>query len=220
MMSRFAGVVFRGWVVRAMAALAIVLSVVPVASGVDVFAAVAAGVPLGGLGFVSVQPARVLDTRPGFQTVDELWAGVGSVGAGSVVTVRVGGRAGVPAAGVGSVVLNVTSVNASLPSHVSVYASGTERPVVSSLNPIPGVVTSNLVVASSSAAGEVSLFNASGTVDLVVDVTGWLPKGPAFTPVSPARLLDTRADGITVDGGGRANSAATAGSTSRRMRWV
>jgi len=113
---------------------------------------------LGGLGFVPVQPARVLDTRPGFQTVDELWAGVGSVGAGSMVTVRVGGRAGVPVRGVGSVVLNVTSVNATLPSFVSVFAAGTRRPVVSSLNPVPGVVASNLVVAPLSAAGEVLSF--------------------------------------------------------------
>ncbi|HRE01162.1 MAG TPA: hypothetical protein PLV68_07660, partial [Ilumatobacteraceae bacterium] len=70
------------------------------------------GAPLGSLGFVAVQPARLLDTRAGFQTIDELSAGVGAVGAGEQLSVRVAGRAGIPASHVSAVVLNVTAVDA------------------------------------------------------------------------------------------------------------
>ena len=87
--------------------------------------------PLGGVGCVAVQPGRLLDTRPGFQTVDELGSGVGSVGPNESIVVQIAGRAGVPATGVGSVVLNVTAVDASTPSFVTVFAAGTGRPLAS-----------------------------------------------------------------------------------------
>src|SRR4051812_49290301 len=59
--------------------------------------------------YESLVPARVLDTRAGGLTVDGTASGVGPVGAGGVLDVVVTGRGGVPAAGVGAVVLNVTA---------------------------------------------------------------------------------------------------------------
>ena len=38
------------------------------------------------------------------------------------------------------------------------------------------------------------------TTNLIVDVTGYFPTGSAFVPLEPARLLDTRWVGATVDG--------------------
>ena len=157
---------------------------------------------LGGAGFVAVPPARLLDTRPGFQTVDELGAGVGSVGPNESILVRIAGRAGVPASGVGSVVLNVTAVGASAPSFVTVFAAGAQRPLASQLNPMPGVIAPNLVVSRVSATGDIALYNHAGTVDLVVDVAGWFPVGSAFTPTAPSRLVDTRPGGSTIDASG------------------
>jgi hypothetical protein len=85
--------------------------------------------------------------------------------------VDVTGLAGVPT-GATAVVLNVTAVHPSAPTFLTVFPSGSP-PLVSDLNPSPGAVEPNLVVATVSAGGTVSIFNNSGTVDVVVDVAGW-----------------------------------------------
>ena len=105
---------------------------------------------------------------------------------------------GVPATGVTSVVLNVTAANASGPqSFLTVWPKGTTRPLASNLNFTAGVSVPNLVVARVGDGGSVSIYNDSGTVDVVADVQGWYSNavdavGSSFVPVNPARLLDTR----------------------------
>ena len=105
-----------------------------------------------------------------------------------VLDTRVGG---VPAAGVGAVVLNVTAVNQSAATFLTVFPKGTPRPVASNLNPNPGIIEPNLVIAKVGADGEVSIFNNTGSVDVVADVQGWFPSplGAAYNPLVPARVL-------------------------------
>src|SRR4051794_29943589 len=55
----------------------------------------------------SLASVRLADTRAGAHTVDGLSAGMGAVGAGKSLDVVVTGRGGVPASGVGAVVLNL-----------------------------------------------------------------------------------------------------------------
>lgn len=138
-------------------------------------------------------PVRVLDTR----------AGVGGptarLGPKASIDLKVTGVAGVPATGVTSVALNVTAAGASGPqSYLTVWPKGTTRPVASNLNFTAGVPVPNLVVARVGDGGGVSIYNDSGTVDVVADVQGWYSNaadavGSTFVPVNPARLLDTRA---------------------------
>jgi hypothetical protein len=138
-------------------------------------------------------PVRVLDTRVG------VGAPTARVGAKGSIDLRVTGVAGVPAAGVTSVVLNVTAAGASGPqSFLTVWPKGTTRPLASNLNFTGGVSVPNLVVARVGDGGSVSIFNDSGTVDVVADVQGWYSNavdavGSSFVPLNPARLLDTRA---------------------------
>lgn len=49
--------------------------------------------------------------------------------------------------------------------------------------------------------GTVAIFLPAGAMDVVADVQAWLPVGPAFAPLVPGRLLDTRGQ-ATVDGQG------------------
>ncbi|HRE02279.1 MAG TPA: hypothetical protein PLV68_13330, partial [Ilumatobacteraceae bacterium] len=192
--------------------LAVLLAWAVVAASL-VFASPAAAV--GGpvlSGFVPVAPARLLDTRPGGTTIDAFGSGSGAVGASASTTVRVAGRGGVPSAGVGAVALNVTSVDATHDTYVSVFAAGTPRPASSNLNPSAGgAPTPNMVVVPLSAEGDVELYNAAGSVQLVVDVAGWFPVGSAYTPVTPRRLLDTRNPTASWDGqpGGQVVGGAT-----------
>jgi hypothetical protein len=57
------------------------------------------------------------------------------------------------------------------------------------------------------------VFNAVGSVHVLVDVVGWFPIGRTFMPVSPARLLDTRAGSGTIDGVSAGSGPVGAGST-------
>ena len=124
-------------------------------------------------------PVRICDTRPGDpsglfgpEAQCDGAAGVGEpVGAGSTLTVHVAGLAGVPA-DAKAVVVNVTAVQPSTKTYLTVFPSGTP-PLVSDLNPSPGTVEPNLVVATVSAGGTFTVFNFAGSVNVVVDVAGW-----------------------------------------------
>jgi hypothetical protein len=146
-----------------------------------------------------LEPARLLDTRPGEVTVDGLQVGAGAVAAGGELVLPVAGRGGVPV-GASGVVLNVTALGASGPGFVTVYGCG-DRPTASNLNFGVGTVQPNLVVSGLDADGSVCLFvGGTGSVQLIVDVTGFVDVSSDLSPVVPARLLDTRPGEVTVDG--------------------
>ena len=119
---------------------------------------------------------------------------------------QVTGRGGVPASGVGAVVLNVTVVGATWEGFVTVYPTGTTRPTASSLNFATSQVVPNLVTVKVGAGGKVTLFNgqfaADKTVHIIADVAGYYLDGTAtvpgtYTPLTPTRILDTRsANGV------------------------
>ena len=150
--------------------------------------------------FHGLTPARLLDTRPGESTVDGFFLGGGSVGPAGTVDVAVLGRGGVPVTGVGSVALNITVVDPTAAGYVTAYATGVDRPTASNLNFVPGLVVANMAIVAVGDGGQIRLFNANGSTQIVVDVMGWFPNGAAYTGLRPARLLETRAGQPTVDG--------------------
>ncbi|MCU1367678.1 MAG: hypothetical protein JWN39_3317 [Ilumatobacteraceae bacterium] len=158
--------------------------------------------PVGGLGYVALNSTRVLDTRPGGTTVDGVGAAVGPIGERQTLNVNVTGRAGIPTSGVGAVVLNVTAVDQAVESFLTIYPAGADRPLASNLNPNPGIVEPNLVIAKVGVGGQISIYNNTGSVNVIADVEGWYPAplGVAYNPLVPARLLETRSGGATTDG--------------------
>ncbi len=135
--------------------------------------------------FVSLAPARILDTRTGIGVA-------GAAGQGQTIDVKVAGCGGIPTGATGAVVMNVTSTEASAPSFVTVWPTGEGRPVASALNTDPGQDTPNLVVVGIGAGGNVSMFNNAGSGHLVADVVGWFPAVSSYHSLTPTRLLDTR----------------------------
>jgi hypothetical protein len=141
---------------------------------------------------VGQSPARILDTREGLGATAPLVAG------GSL-RLQVTGRGGVPLTGAGAVVLNVTVPGAANPGFVTVWPSGSQRPLASNLNvESRGQVRPNLVTVPLGTGGAVDLFASSGG-HLVADVLGWYTNDAAapsssgrFVPIDPARFLDTR----------------------------
>jgi hypothetical protein len=146
----------------------------------------------------SINPARVLETRPGLTTVDGVQQGEGPRAAGSSTAVQIGDRATVPANAT-AVVLNVTVTGTQAAGFITVYPCGTAIPTASNINYVAGDTVANLVVAKIGAGGTVCLFTNSA-VDLIADVNGYFPAGTSYQPLDPARLLETRAGLTTIDG--------------------
>ncbi|MGA1346236.1 MAG: fibronectin type III domain-containing protein [Ilumatobacteraceae bacterium] len=169
----------------------------PVAAGAG------SGAGAGGATFVPLTPARVLDTRSG------VGADAGRVGAldgsGTALTLQVTGRGGVPTTGVAAVALNVTVVDGlanDFGGYVTVYPCDVAKPDASNLNFVSGKTVPNSVIAPVSADGTVCLY-VYGTAHLLVDVSGYFASG--FSPLTPARVVDTRPGGVRVgelDGSG------------------
>lgn len=136
-----------------------------------------------------VVPARILDTRQGS----------GPLAGGSTITVPVAGAGGVPPDGVYAAVINVTVTNTTAPSYLTIYPAGIPQPLASSLNWTAGQTVPNLVEVAVGPGGQVNVFNAAGSTDVIFDVEGYVAT-PAATPgpsglfnaVAPSRILDTR----------------------------
>ncbi|WP_459651136.1 hypothetical protein [Kitasatospora sp. Ki12] len=152
----------------------------------NAFTVTAAQPPVKGR-FVPVPPSRILNTVMG------VGAPAGRVGQGGVVTLQVAGVGGIPATGVTAVVMNVTAVNPTADSAISVYPSGQAVPDLPTVSFAAGRNVPNLVTVPLS-NGKVDLRNAKGEVDLGVDVAGYYTdggQGSLLSPVNPTRILNT-----------------------------
>ena len=150
--------------------------------------------------FTGLTPARLMDTRPGYPTIDSQYSGTGSIGASATTDLVISGRGGVPATDVGAVALNITVVGATRDSYLTAFPSGASRPTAANLNYRAGQTVPNMVIAKLGAGGAISLYNFAGNADLVVDVLGWFPATGSFVGLTPARLLETRGGLPTIDG--------------------
>jgi hypothetical protein len=154
--------------------------------------------------FVPLTPARLLDTRTG--TGGNIWP----LATGAFTELDVTGVGGVPDDGVTAVVLNVTVDAPDRPGFLTAWPSGEPRPTVANLNFVPGQTVPNLVTVKVGANGRVNLFNSQGNTAVVADVAGYYTSvaptnGGRFTPLTPARVLDTR------DGTGRSGVVGPVG---------
>lgn len=136
--------------------------------------------------YMPVTPFRIFDTRGGVP-----------IGPNSNRTVQITGVGSIPGAAV-AVVLNVTEVNDTTASLLTIYPAGTPKPNASNLNFNADTVTPNLVTVTLGTDGGVVIYNAAGTVDVLADVEGYFepPASPTpageFHPIDPVRVCDTR----------------------------
>ena len=152
-----------------------------------------AAVPVRGT-FTPIDPVRLLDTRDGFGVEGQH---AGPLGAGQVTKLHVTGVGGIPADGVGAVVLNVTATEAPGDGYITSYPCGQPRPLASNINVTHGVDVPNQVTVKVGDGGNVCFF-ASTRVQIVADGFGWYADdfaavpGYRFHELDPARILDTR----------------------------
>ena len=123
----------------------------------------------------TIQPCRLVDTRSAPSTVGPRSR---QIGQGETYAVRAAGVAqgncNLPA-NIKSVVLNVTAVNASAGSYLTIWPADKARPLASNLNfTATQGPTSNQVTTSLSSGGSLSIFNNAGAVDVIVDVSAYV----------------------------------------------
>jgi hypothetical protein len=135
--------------------------------------------------FIPLSPARIVDTRT-----------TSPLGPNMTRDVQATGQGGVPSDGVSAVVVNITATDPTAGSYLTVFPTGTARPLASNLNFRPGQTIPNLVVVKLGAGGKFSVYNAQGSTHFIADVVGWYSDGTTagarYNAVTPSRLLDTR----------------------------
>ncbi len=145
---------------------------VTLAAGVALPAAQAAQ-PSDGVVLVPIVPCRLFDTRP---APDNVGPRAQPLGSGEIYTQQVTGPNGncnVPASAT-AIALNVTTVNSTSASYLTLWPADASQPLASNLNWVPGSPpTPNKVDVKLSADGKVDLFNHTGSIDVLADVVGY-----------------------------------------------
>lgn len=154
--------------------------------------------------FTAVAPQRVCDTRPDQQGVSTNQCNSNGAGAtlgrNGSLTVQLTGQGGIPASGVSAVALNLTATDTSSSGYLTAWPAGDPQPTASNVNWTPGHSVPNRVIVPVNKQGQVSIYNAQGLADVVIDVDGWYgdgtetgPAGAMTSAVTPTRICDTRA---------------------------
>jgi hypothetical protein len=116
------------------------------------------------LDFYTVTPCRVVDTRT-----------TTALASAASRTLTLTGTCGIPATA-RAVAVNLTAVGATGAGYVTLWRSGTPQPVTSSINFPAGTTRSNNAVVDLASAGTLdaqAMVGGSGTVQLVIDVSGY-----------------------------------------------
>ncbi len=142
-----------------------------------------------GASFDAISPTRICDTRPTSVTGYGTECSGHALGQGGTLTVPVAGVDGIPAGNPVAMIANVTAVSGTSFTYFTLYPSDVTQPNASDLNVGPGQITPNLVIVqlatTGGQAGNANLFNASGSINAIVDVSGY------FIPASPAPVTIT-----------------------------
>jgi hypothetical protein len=118
--------------------------------------------------FIPIAPLRVLDTRE----VKNAEGKVVRPGADSTTYARVGESGGIDTGYAGSVVTNVTAVDAANAGFVTVYVTGSPKPDTSSLNPAKGETVPNHATTALGTSGDIAIHTTAGA-HFIVDAFGW-----------------------------------------------
>ena len=125
------------------------------------------------LATTTITPVRIVDTRPNAAALggtDEPWGPL------ETRTVAAAGLGSIPDNAVG-VVANVTALNASAPgTFLTLFPTGQDMPNASTLNPTPGEIAFNAATVLLGPDGTFEIYNYTGTVDVIIDVTAYMTR--------------------------------------------
>jgi hypothetical protein len=143
------------------------------------------------LRFIPVAPCRVVDTRLPNGTF-----GGPPIQGGTFRSFPIPqGNCSIPSTA-GAYVLNVTVVPNGQLQYLTVYPTGEDRSVTTTLNSLDGRIKSDAAIVPAGSNEEVSVY-ASDTTNVVIDINGYFaplpnPNALAFYPLTSCRVADTR----------------------------
>ncbi len=155
--------------------------------------------------FGFINPERICDTRIGSNVSPNQCNKNGTLSSplspDSTLSVSASQVPGIPSNASG-LVANITATNATQEGdYLTVFQSGTPKPPSSNLNIGSQQTVSNTVILPYSLAQDISIYNFIGTVDVIVDVVGYITLSTqstfAFVPATPERICDTRLNAWT-----------------------
>ncbi len=161
--------------------------------------------------YQALTPYRVADTRcvgssqPSFCANENLPTSntTAKLGAGQNLDVPVTGVS-MPGLGISAAVVQITATDTTGPGYLTAYPTGGTKPTASNVNfTTAGQSTSTRAIVAVGANGDINIYNYTGNTNVVVDVmglfsdaTGLPADGSLYTPVTPARVVDTRPGSI------------------------
>jgi hypothetical protein len=155
--------------------------------------------------FFSLPPCRVIDTR---NANGPLGGPILQKNQSREFPILDATGCGIPPTGAAAYSFNVTAVpqDGQELSYLTVWPSGVQQPVASTLNALTGTITANAAIVPAGTGGEISVYPAGNNTDLVVDINGYFAApSSGQNPLSlytfnPCRVLDTRQNGGAFDG--------------------
>jgi hypothetical protein len=146
------------------------------------------GGTLTGQRFVPVTPCRIIDTRNANGAL-----GGPILAARSTRTIPVSSSScGIPA-NASAYSLNATVVPAGGLGYLSLFPTGRNQPLVSTLNSPDGRIVANAAIVPTGTAGSIDAY-VTDTTHLILDINGYFTgtTGLQFYPLTPCRVADTR----------------------------
>ncbi len=147
--------------------------------------------------YTPINPSRICDTRPANGTSivsNECDTGSNStLKSGTILNVSI--PTSLVASNATSVVLNVTATDTSSNGgFLTIWPTGVPMPSTSSLNFNANDTVANLVELGLGTNQSISIYNALGNTDVLVDLEGYSSPtiGSQFISISPSRICDTR----------------------------
>ncbi len=123
--------------------------------------------------FVPITPCRLADLRPAPDTVGPRSAALGPAETYTLSGWGTVGNCTLPS-GTAALSLNVTALNPSAATYLTLFPADATRPLTANLNPTPGQPpTPNAVTVDLNSTGQFSIYNLAGDVGVVVDVVGY-----------------------------------------------
>ena len=138
---------------------------------------------------------RVLDTRVPIGVASKA-----KLGPGQSINVAIAGHNGIPADAT-AVAINIAIADATGNSDLTIYPTGATKPVTSADNAAPGLVMDSGSSYQLGTAGELTVFNATASVNVIIDATGYYATtAPSVTSISPTAGPVTGGTAVTITG--------------------
>ncbi len=145
----------------------------------DAVASAALGVPPPLMMYVAITPCRLVDTRTASMPLG--YGPPSIVGGGTRTVSAPGGGCGVPAAPAYSVTVTVVPPGGAMMRWLTLYATGTTRPNVATLNDRTGLIINNAaIVSTGTPLGSFDVY-VTDTTDVIIDLNGYYIPPSALT---------------------------------------